>query len=256
MSLFRLKKRGFSVKNSEIMSIRAVIFDLDDTLYLERQYIKSGCKLVSELLTDDSSKRRELYDFMWDRFQERGEGRPFGDLLETYPELCNGHSSDHITEAYLDHVPDISLMPRMGSLLRKLSDSTVKLGVIADGSPAAGRRTLEALRLTDQIDIEVFTEEWGAAYRKPHERAFRHVTSELALRPQELAYVADDPGKDFRAPNVLGWRTVRLRLPYQLAFSSEYQEQEDRPSLVISDIRALQAFLEEACQIEGAVTMK
>lgn len=238
------------------MSIRAVIFDLDDTLYLQRQYIKSGYRHVSEMLTDDSSKRAELYRFMWDRFQESGEGLQFDDILETYPEICNGHTTDDITKAYLDHLPNINLMPRMGSLLHKLADSSVHLGVISDGSPEAGRRKLEALGLADQIDIVVFTEEWGKKYRKPHERAFRHVTSELALKPEELAYVADDPNKDFRAPNALGWKTVRLRLPYQIVFSAEYEEQEDRPSLVISDIRALQAFLEEACQIAGAVTMK
>lgn len=236
------------------MPIRAVIFDLDDTLYLERQYIKSGYKHVSALLTDDSSTRRELYTFMWDRFQESGHGLQFDDILEQYPEICNGHSAEDITEAYLSHLPDINLMPRMGSLLRKLSDSSVKLGIIADGSPEAGRRKIEALGLTEKLDIVVFTDDWGKKYRKPHERAFRHVTSELALQPEELAYVADDPGKDFRAPNALGWKTVRLRLPYQIVFSSEYEKQEDRPSLVISDIRALQAFLEEACKIAGAVT--
>ncbi|MEX0821548.1 MAG: HAD family hydrolase [Rhodothermales bacterium] len=236
------------------MPIRAVIFDLDDTLYLERQYIKSGYKHLSEMLTDDSIKRRELYMFMWDRFQETGKGRPFEDVLEEYPELCNGHSTDDISEAYVTHLPNINLMPRMGSLLRKLNDSSVKLGIIADGSPESGRRKIEALGLTNKLDIVVFTDEWGKKYRKPHDRAFRHVTSELALQPEELAYVADDPGKDFRAPNALGWKTVRLRLPYQIVFSSEYEEQEDRPSLVISDIRALQAFLEEACKIEGAVT--
>lgn len=236
------------------MSIRAVIFDLDDTLFLERQYVKSGYKHVSEALTEDSAKQRELYNFMWAGFQEKGSHLNFEAVLEKYPEICNGHTPDDLEEDFLSHVPDINLMPRMGSLLKKLARSSVKLGIIADGSPEAGRRKIEALGLTDQLDIVVFTEEWGKKYRKPHERAFRHVTSELALQPNELAYVADNPDKDFRAANALGWKTVRLRLPYQIVFSSEYEEQEDRPSLVISDIRALQAFLEEACQIEGAVT--
>lgn len=231
------------------MPICAVIFDLDDTLYLERQYVKSGYKHVTEVLSDDSSKRRELFDFMWDLFQNEDEDDPFSRVLDEFPEICNGKGSADLEEAFHSHSPNINLMPRMGSLLRKLNDSGVRLGIIADGSPVSAEKKIEALGLDDKLDQVVLTESWGDEYRKPHDRAFRHVTSELELQPEELVYVADDPAKDFRAPNALGWRTVRLRLPYQMRFASEYEDQEDKPSLVISDIRALQAFLEETCKI-------
>ena len=231
------------------MPIRAAVFDLDDTLYLERQYVRSGYKHVSELLTSDDAKRRELFEFLWDLFKEEGSQDAFEMLYEEYPEICNGRSADDLLDAFDDHTPNINLMPRVGSLMNKLSTSDVHVGIIADGSPIAQERKIDALGLDDKLDLVVFTESWGDEYRKPHERAFRHMTSEFQLQPNELAYVADDPAKDFRAPNALGWKTVRLRLPYQIRFSSEYEEQEDKPSLIISDIRALQAFLEEACEI-------
>lgn len=231
------------------MPIRAAVFDLDDTLYLERQYVRSGYKHVSELLASDDAKRRELFEFLWDLFKEEGSQDAFEMLYNEYPEICNGRSADDLLDSFHDHVPNINLMPRMGSLLNKLNISGVHLGVIADGSPTAQQRKIEALGLDDTIDLVVVTDSWGEEFRKPHDRAFRHLTSEFQLQPNELVYVADDPAKDFRAPNALGWKTVRLRLPYQIRFSSEYEEQEDKPSLVISDIRALQAFLEESCEI-------
>lgn len=231
------------------MPIRAAVFDLDDTLYLERQYVRSGYKHVSELLTSDDAKRRELFDFLWDLFKEGGSQDAFEMLYDEYPEVCNGRTADDLLGAFDDHPPNINLMPRMGSLLDKLHSRGVRLGIIADGSPVAQKRKIDALGLTGKLDHAVFTESWGADFRKPHERAFREMTSHFQLRTTELAYVADDPAKDFRAPNALGWKTVRLRLPYQIRFPAEYEEQEDKPSLVISDIRALQAFLEEACEI-------
>ncbi len=231
------------------MPIRAAVFDLDDTLYLERQYVRSGYKHVSDLLTRDDAKRRELFDFLWDLFKEEGSQDAFEMLYDEYPEICNGRTADDLLDAFHDHTPNINLMPRVGSLLDKLHTRGVHLGIIADGSPVAQERKIEALGLSGKLDQVVFTESWGEEYRKPHERAFREMTSHLQLRANELAYVADDPEKDFRAPNALGWKTVRLRLPYQIRFAAEYEEQEDKPSLVISDIRALQAFLEEACEI-------
>lgn len=231
------------------MPIRAAVFDLDDTLYLERQYVRSGYKHVSEQLADDEAKRRELFDFLWDLFKEEGSQDAFEMLYDEYPEICNGRTADDLLDEFHEHTPNINLMPRMGSLLEKLHSRGVRLAVIADGAPVAQQRKIEALGLADKLDEIVVTDTWGEEYRKPHERAFRHLTSEFELQPNELAYVADDPEKDFRAPNALGWKTVRLRLPYQIRFAAEYEEQEDKPSLVISDIRALQAFLEEACEI-------
>ena len=61
---------------------------------------------------------------------------------------------------------------------------------------------------------------------------------ELGSKPQNAVYVADNPRKDFIAPNKLGFLTVQLIRPQRL-----HTDQPDRPDAaaryVISDITEL-----------------
>ena len=48
-------------------------------------------------------------------------------------------------------------------------------------------------------------------YRKPHPFAFEQMSARLGVSPSACVYVADNPLKDFIAPNRLGWRTVQIK---------------------------------------------
>ena len=56
-----------------------VCFDLDDTLYPEIEYVKSGFKAVSEYLTQEISKKDAdtLYNSLVSILKENGRGEVF-----------------------------------------------------------------------------------------------------------------------------------------------------------------------------------
>ncbi|HET6775384.1 MAG TPA: glycosyltransferase, partial [Acidimicrobiales bacterium] len=190
---------------------RLVVLDIDDTLYLERDYVRSGFDAVgawarAELGVDDLGERA------WAAF-EAGVRRTIFDeaLAGCGIEVTNG-VVPRLVEVYRAHSPTIDMLPDARAWLDALSPH-VTLAVVTDGPLASQQAKAEALMLTRWADLVVFTESLGPGRGKPHPAAFEQLERELGLSGERCAYVADNPAKDFVAPHRLGWRTVRVRRP-------------------------------------------
>ena len=49
--------------------LKAILFDLDDTLYLEKDFVKSGFKAVASFIQNDNGINEEVvYDRLWSIF--------------------------------------------------------------------------------------------------------------------------------------------------------------------------------------------
>jgi glycosyltransferase involved in cell wall biosynthesis/FMN phosphatase YigB (HAD superfamily) len=190
---------------------RLVVLDIDDTLYLERDYVRSGFDAVGawareELGVDDLGERA------WAAF-EAGVRRTIFDeaLAGCGVEAANG-VVPRLVEVYRAHTPTIDMLPDARAWLDALAPH-VTLAVVTDGPLASQQAKAEALTLTRWADLVLFTESLGPGRGKPHPAAFEQLERELGLSGDRCAYVADNPAKDFVAPHRLGWRTVRVRRP-------------------------------------------
>jgi putative hydrolase of the HAD superfamily len=188
---------------------RLVVLDIDDTLYLERDYVRSGFDAVGawardELGVDDLGERA------WAAF-EAGVRRPIFDeaLAGCGVEAANG-VVPRLVEVYRAHIPTIDMLPDARAWLDALAPH-VTLAVVTDGPLASQQAKAEALMLTRWADLVVFTESLGPGRGKPHPAAFEQLERELGLSGDRCAYVADNPAKDFAGPRGRGWRTVRVR---------------------------------------------
>lgn len=182
-------------------TIKAVIFDLDDTLYSEKDYVRSGFRAVSERLNDlvDHS-----FDKLWTAFEA---GQPAIDIVLSeagMPDL-----KDECVRIYRSHSPRIALYQGVHEMLEFLRNSGIRLGIITDGRPKGQRAKIEALGLTKLIDNIIITDELGGVeFRKPCDIAFRIMQRKLGIPYESMVYVADNPTKDFVAPSKLGIRSV------------------------------------------------
>ena len=181
--------------------IKGVIFDLDDTLYSEKEYVRSGFKAVSDFLGGGYEER------LW-RFFEAGE--PAIDrLLE---ELNRQNDKAEALSVYRSHKPDIHLYDGVLDLLKQLRSEGKKLGLITDGRPDGQRNKIEALRLELLFDDMIITDELGGPqFRKPCDIAFRIMQTRWKLSASQMVYIGDNPAKDFQAPQQLGMKWVLLR---------------------------------------------
>ena len=192
---------------------RGVVFDMDDTLYLERDYVRSGYQAVADAVAVDSIvSSQRAFDLMWHSFESGIRGKNFNHLLTQYPNLRNDWSVPGLVAVYREHQPVIDLMDGIESLIRRLRDLGVRVGIVTDGYLATQTRKLDALRLSEIVDHVCMTDQWGRAYWKPHPRGFELVAARLGLGGHNLVYVGDNPGKDFQTPIALGWHSVRLRV--------------------------------------------
>lgn len=184
-----------------------IVFDLDDTLYDELDFVASGFRAVAAQI--DPRRAAEVADFMHARFEATGSGRVFDDTVAQF-----GADADvaGLVELYRGHSPDIALPPERAALLASLRQRSpaVDLGLVSDGPERTQRNKFDRLGLGEFIDRPVFTAQLGAP--KPAPAAFLAVMERFGPR-REFVYVADNPRKDFIAPRGLGWHTIRFRNP-------------------------------------------
>ena len=197
--------------------VSGVIFDLDDTLYSEKDYVRSGFRAVGEFLGD-----KTCYGKLWQFFED---GKPAIDAL--LHELGREAEKDQLLSVYRRHKPDISLREGAREMLQTLRSQGLKLGIVTDGRPEGQRNKLDALGLNELVDDIIVTDELGGVqFRKPCDIAFRILQTRWRLNPSEMVYVGDNPRKDFQAPQQLGMKSVLLTdgdsIYYDESFDSSY----------------------------------
>jgi len=190
-----------------------LVFDLDDTLYLERGYVASGFRAVGRWVLDNlgiggfGEAAQALFD-------KGARGDVFNRVFAALGVPLRAGQMEQLVAAYRMHSPRIELEADAVDCLRKFRERAA-LAMISDGHPDSQRRKIEALGLSDIFAPLVFTGAWGPEFSKPHRRAFQYIAAhaprDAAERHMEFIYVADNPAKDFQAPLAMGWKTVRIR---------------------------------------------
>jgi HAD superfamily hydrolase (TIGR01549 family) len=182
--------------------IKGVIFDLDDTLYSEKEYIKSGYRVVADLLGD-----RNLADKLWDYFEK---GKPAIDAL--LEELGCKERKEECLWVYREHVPQIKLYEGMDDLIERLKTKGVKVGIITDGRVSGQKKKIQALGLDKRVDDYIITDELGGIqFRKPCDIAFRIMQNRWRIPYEQMLYIGDNVDKDFQAPRQLGMQSLWFR---------------------------------------------
>jgi putative hydrolase of the HAD superfamily len=236
--------------------IRAVVFDLDDTLYLETDYVSSGFREVArELASRTLLSEEDLFTFLWQGFQEGTRGVQFDRLLMRYSDLTKITNVSELVSLYRNHSPNIQLLDGINELLNMLELTGVLLGIITDGPVLSQTVKMRALGLESRIANRVRTDDWGIEYRKPHVRAFHHLSSELRVVPSECVYVGDNPQKDFQGAKLSGWKTIRLRMHLQLANMLEARDLASSADVEVRSVQELTELLAAYCKV-GELTAR
>lgn len=190
-----------------IDGIKAVVFDLDDTLYNEIDYVKSGFNAVAKALPEIKNASERLFELFL-----RKE-KPIDTLLEENG-IFSENVKDKCVNAYRMHMPKISLSREVETLLIKLKKRNLKMGVITDGRPEGQRAKIKALKLEKFVDDIIVTDELGGTeFRKPNPEAFRIMCQRLSVEYFEMCYVGDNILKDFIAPCKLKMKSIYYKNP-------------------------------------------
>jgi putative hydrolase of the HAD superfamily len=187
------------VKNAVLeKGILAVIFDLDDTLYPEKEYVRSGFRAVAACIPQVKDAQQKL----WSAFEQ---GLPAIDTVLNSEGLRSEELRCNCLQAYRKNDPTIELYPEARELLEWLKLQSVKIGVLTDGRPEGQWAKVKALALEETADQIIVTDELGGVqFRKPCDIAFRMMQGRLQIPYEQMLYVGDNPEKDFKAGKQLG----------------------------------------------------
>ncbi len=175
--------------------VKGVIFDLDDTLYSEKQYVRSGYEAVGRYLGKNDAAEK-----MWHYFEL---GKPAID--EYLSEIGMTDKKAECLNIYREHEPEISLYGWVLSEIESLLSQGIKVGIITDGRPSGQRKKIAALGLDKIVSDIIITDELGGVqFRKPCDISFRIMQRRWGIPYEQLIYVGDNANKDFHAPRQLG----------------------------------------------------
>lgn len=188
---------------------RAVVFDLDDTLYAERRFALSGYAAVAARVASTTGiPAAVLFRFMARRFRSHGRDG----LLQA---LCAAYALP------IDEVPDLVAVirthrPRLRlpgparDVLVRLRASGHRLGVLTNGLPGTQRAKVEALGLASLVDEIVYAHDVAPA-GKPARVCFVAVLARLGVESGAAVFVGDHPANDVAGAAAAGLRTIWLR---------------------------------------------
>ena len=214
--------------------IRAVVFDLDDTLYPEISYAEDGFRKAAAVL-EGLYGVKNAYQKIRTIFDE--------DRMGVFDRLCSSESLpekavEDAVDTYRKNQPEkLEFYPKTKDVLQYLRQNGFNTGIITDGRPFSQRAKIRALGAEAYFDAIIVTDEIGREYRKPHPRAFEEMARKLNVRTEEMMYVGDNPQKDFAVKEYLPLKTVQIRT------GGLYQDAEYRndivPDEIVADIREI-----------------
>ena len=192
------------------MHKKVVVFDLDDTLYKEIDFLKSGYWKVAELVAKQyGCDGRAIYDQLL-KWYYNGENA-FACLNEEYG---FGNLINEYLDIYRYHHPTITLSDKTKDTLSNLKEEDIVLGIITDGREITQKQKVKALGLEEWIPLEMVEINEDKKYFKPnhwsYDRMMLKCNEKYPNSDFAFFYVGDNTEKDFIAPNQLGWTSICL----------------------------------------------
>jgi putative hydrolase of the HAD superfamily len=218
-------------------NLKAVVFDLDDTLYPEREYVRSGFRAVGEwaeqqLGLSQPIVRAELQALFDAEF--RGDTFQWWLSEQGLPESLLGE----IVWIFRTHTPEITLSPDAERVLDELKPE-YRLGLVTEGRRENQLTKIRALGLERWLTAVVILGEEERAEWKPNRKPFDRVLGMLSVAGGEAAYVGDNPRKDFRGAREAGMATIRIRRPEGLHSRDEPASPADAADREIESLERL-----------------
>jgi len=187
----------------------AILLDLDDTLYDEADYLRSGFAVVAERIAAlGGHTPAAVLETLIGVERRDGRGKVFDTTLRALGIASDPALVRRLVTAYRMHRPEIDLEPDLRRLLTRLG-ARHRLAIVTDGLPSMQRRKIAALDLEPAVDAIVYT--WELRAPKPDPAGFLLALDRLGVTPDRAVIVGDNPRHDIAAARAIGARSIRVR---------------------------------------------
>lgn len=207
----------------EIMSILAVGFDLDDTLYnrnqiykkvfetMEHEIIKTGLafETFNPIFHQHSEAEYELYMQGKKTKDEYSVNR----VILAYQELgfaISEEEGQYFNELYYLNQLKIELSPGVVECIEFLNQKNIKTFILTNGSSIGQQRKLEILGMSKYVSPENFFVSGELKLSKPDPALFHYIAEKLAVPADQILYIGDNLINDVHGALQAGWQAIWL----------------------------------------------
>lgn len=186
-----------------------LIFDLDDTLYDERDFVESGIMAVAKFGHKEFNWPIEKsFNDMIRILDTKGRGKIFDTwLIENG--ICSKSALLKCVKTYRHHKPMIELCSQAKKNFPLWNKHTLYL--VTDGHKVVQDKKVKALGLYEKFKKVFITHRYGIKNAKPSLHCFKIIKDAEKCLWGDMVYIGDNPAKDFVALNKVGAKTIRIK---------------------------------------------
>jgi len=225
-----------------------IVFDLDDTLYPERDFARSGFAAAGRWAAEKHGVVADLGHTMLELLDSGHRGNLFGIALKAHRPDISAEEIAEMHEVYRSHEPSgLNLFADGAWALDHYAGQSPgggDIGLITDGHLVMQSGKVRGLGIAHRFREIVYTDTLapGRAMAKPHPRAFERMQQALGATGDRFVYIGDNPAKDFVSPNAMGWISVWVDRPGGIHHGAKVAEG-GAPQVTIKSLRELPAVL-------------
>jgi putative hydrolase of the HAD superfamily len=214
--------------------INAVIFDLDNVLFDEQDYINAAYRNIARFLSERYRLwEKQIYTKLINDLHKKTSmySHLFNDLLADLG--LGSEMLPEILKIYANTTVKLELYPEVEPLFKALKRQKIKLGLVTNGNVEVQRNKVRLLGIEKYFDTIVYARELGRNNEKPNPAAFLATLKRLAVKPERVLCIGDNPHTDFFGAKKLGMRTVRILSGEfkDVTLNDDYEADETVPSL-------------------------
>lgn len=192
------------------MNNKIILFDLDDTLISEKDYIDSGFKTISTFFSRKYNLSSEEVYLTLKTLFKKSTNKIFNRLFENYNIPYEESNIKDLVRKYREHLPNIELLNDAELLIKELKRRNIRMGIITDGYKETQSKKIKVLGLENDIEKIIITDELGKEYWKPDKRSFQTMKEYFKCEYSSMIYIGDNIKKDFITPNNLGMISIQV----------------------------------------------
>jgi putative hydrolase of the HAD superfamily len=222
------------------LKIKVIVFDLDDTLYDEITFVKSGFNEVANFFSLKYGVNKSLFlNKMLEILEIQGRGQVFDETLKFF-NIFNKTNIKKSISIYRLHQPKISLKPEAKEVLDFFISKNIPLYLVTDGNKIVQKNKVASLEIKKYFQKIFITHRYGIKYSKPSPYCFTKISYLEGVDNKDIVYIGDNINKDFVGIKPLGFKTIRI---LNGMFKNDSRPFEYEAEYVIDNLKCLQEII-------------
>lgn len=199
------------IKEVDATDIKAVIFDLDNTLLDRTNSFKSFASTLLNRYFGHLESHHQMLELIiqldLDGYKDKRE--LFQELLDQLPWLIKPEH-DELMNYYNEHYVKNAVLTDQALEVIRHTRSKYKTALITNGRKAIQYGKIDQLGIRAEFDFIIVSEEAG--YKKPDRRIFEAALAGMQLQPEQCIYVGDHPVNDIEGAFNAGLDTIWIKM--------------------------------------------